>query len=516
MVQKIIRLPVEVINKIAAGEVVENPASIVKELIENSLDAGASQIDIAIEKGGCQLIQVEDNGCGMGPEDAVLSLERHATSKIRTEEDLGRLATMGFRGEALAAVSAVSRFCLKTSNGEVGTHIEGLTILPCARNRGTTVIVRDLFFNVPARKKFLKSPSANGAALVRTVESLALAHPEIGFSLKIDGKTQLQVFAEERRKRIEALLEPMPLEAEKGGVWGLFAAPEEAKIHRKGQYVFVNRRAIFSPLIARAVKMGYGTRIESHAYPSFVLFLDLSSELVDVNVHPQKKEVRFSDEGKIFRMVERAVASSFEKTAPSFSRTLSFPQVPFSFAAEQTSVLPQFDQASLAFSEGVAERPLAVVEGYFFLQAEELLLIDLRAARARVLYESLKEKKEPAQSLLWPIELEAEEEGIVEELERLGIECRWIGKKTLVIDALPSLLDPEDFPLFLSAWQEGKKLELASRRYALGSRKKWSVEEAFLLWRQLLKCPDTLYDPGGRRIWDKIDAGRLKKILEEA
>jgi DNA mismatch repair protein MutL len=518
MVQKIVRLPIEVINKIAAGEVVENPASIVKELIENSLDAGAKQIDIAIEKGGCAALQIEDDGCGMGPEDAILSLERHATSKIRTEADLQQLATMGFRGEALAAISSVSKFCMKTSNGEVGTHIEvegaKCEILPCARNPGTTVIVRDLFFNVPARKKFLKSPSANTAALVRMVESLALAHPEIGFSLKVDGKIALQAFPEERRKRIETLLQPMPLEAASACVWGLLAAPEEAKVNRKGQHVFVNRRAVFSPLIARAVKMGYGTRIESQAYPSFVLFLDLSSELVDVNVHPQKKEVRIVDEGKVFRMVERAVAAAFEKGAPSFARTLSFPQVPFSFAAEEAPTPPRFEQSPLGLSQAITERPLAVVEGYFFLQAEELLLIDLAAARARVLYESLKEKKEPAQSLLWPIEIEVEEEGIVEELENLGIECRWMGKKTLVIDALPSLLDPEDFPLFLRAWQEGKKLEFAARRYATLSKKRWSIEEAYLLWRQLLKCPDTLYDPGGRRIWDKIDAARLRKILE--
>src|SRR5579871_3369452 len=198
MVQKIARLSEEVIKKIAAGEVVENPASIGTELIENSLDAGASHIDISIEGGGCRLIRIEDDGCGMGPDDALLSLERHATSKIRSEEDLFSLSTMGFRGEALAAVASVSFLEMKTSDGIRGTHIDvkGGSVsaaIPCARNRGTTVAVHDLFFNVPARKKFLKSASANTAAFNRIVETIALAHPEVSFSLKTDGKLVLQL-----------------------------------------------------------------------------------------------------------------------------------------------------------------------------------------------------------------------------------------------------------------------------------------------------------------------------------
>jgi DNA mismatch repair protein MutL len=522
MVQKIARLSEEVINKIAAGEVVENPASIAKELIENSLDAGALCLDISIEGGGCRLLQIEDDGCGMGPEDALLSLERHATSKIRSEQDLFSLATMGFRGEALAAVAAVSQFEMRTSDGVCGTQIavtggERGNPLPCARNRGTTVTVRDLFFNVPARKKFLKSLSANTAALTRTIETIALAHPEVSFILKTDGKTALQLFPEETKNRIENLAGPMPHEVDASGLRGFLAAPEEAKVHRRGQFLFVNRRPVYSHLISRAVKAGLGTRISEHSYPSFVLFLEVAPNLVDVNVHPQKKEVRFAEEGKIFCIVEQAVAKAIAGPAPVFSRTLSFPPAPFSFAEEPVAPSLGFKPpVPLSFDFPVSERPLAVVDGYFFLQAEGgLLLIDLRLARARILYESLKEKKDTAQALMWPIQVAVDDERIAEELQAIGIECRLIGKHTLAVDALPSLLDPDDFSDFLNAWREGKKLDAAASRYAKGAKKKFTLDEAFILWRQLLKCRETAYDPAGRRIWDRVDAERLKKILEE-
>ncbi len=522
MVQKIVRLSDEVINKIAAGEVVENPASIAKELIENSLDAGSLRIEISIVGGGCKELQVEDDGCGMGPEDALLSLERHATSKIRSELDLFSLATMGFRGEALAAVAAVSRFEMRTSEGGTGTQIQSQggansEILPCARNRGTTVVVRDLFFNVPARKKFLKSASANTASLTRTLESIALAHPKVSFSLKSEGKTALELPQEEKKNRIIRILGPMHCEVDapgsSWGVWGLLASPEEAKIHRRGQYLYINHRPIFSPLISRAVKAGYGTRIAENSYPSFVLFLEIAPGLVDVNVHPQKKEVRFADEGKIFRMVEMAVSAAFKSPAPVFSRTLSFPQVPFSFSDDLVPA-PSRLPIPLSFDFPSSERPLAIVEGYFFLQAEGLLLVDLRLAYARVLYESLKEKKGTAQTLLWPLEAEIDDIGIVEELQAFGIECRLIGKSRLAVDALPSLLDPEDFPEFLNAWREGKKLDAAALRTSRASCRKFSIETAFMLWRQLLQCPESVYDLAGRRIWDRVDASMLKKLLE--
>ncbi|HSX37711.1 MAG TPA: DNA mismatch repair endonuclease MutL [Chlamydiales bacterium] len=521
MSQKIVHLTEDVINKIAAGEVIENPAAIAKELIENSLDAGAQTIKIFIEEGGMSSLKIEDDGWGMDQEDARLSLERHATSKIRTENDLFALTTMGFRGEALAAIAAVSHFEMRTSEGQgIGTRIaaEGgkiTTIEPCARNRGTSVWVRDLFFNVPARKKFLKSAAANRSAVMRVVEIAALAHPEISFSLESDGKIILELESQEQKKRIAALLNPMPHEILGCGIWGLLASPEEANAQRRSQYLFINKRAVFSPLIAKAVKAGLGTRIDEARFPSFILFLELAPDLVDVNVHPQKKEVRFADEKKIFRKVEHAVASALQPPALVFSRSLSFAAAPFSFT-EELPTQTQKPAPSPSFDFSFALRPLAILDGLFLLQAEELLLIDLKKAHARVLYESIKKGPTAAQALMWPIEVSVKDEQIVDELQSMGIECRWIGKKTIAIDALPSLLQPEDFFDFLDAWSIGKKLDMAVCRYASSTKKKFAPDEACLLWKKLLQCSDSLYDPLGRRIWKNVNIEQLKKILEDS
>lgn len=518
MSQKIARLPEEVVNQIAAGEVVENPASMIKEIIENSLDAGARRISVWIEGGGIQLIRIEDDGCGMNPEDAALCLERHATSKIRTEKDLQNLSTMGFRGEALAAIAAVSHLELMTSDGCKGTRIQAqggriAVVEPCARNQGTTIVVRSLFFNVPARLKFLKSSAASAAQIVRIVETIALAHPEVSFSLFSENKTLVEVFPNEKKKRIESLIGPMPHEIKQGSIWGLLAPAEEAKQQRRGQYLFINRRPVFSPLVSRAVKAGYGTRIAEHAYPSFVLFLSIPPGEVDVNVHPQKKEIRFADEGKIFRLFEQAASSAFE-TGPSFTEPLAFTRPVFALAEEAPPPPHRMHSTPLSFDFPLIEKPLAIAEGFLFLQSESLLLIDLAAAHARVLFESLSEKKGAVQALMWPLEAIVDDEGIAEELQSMGIECRWIGRRTLAVDALPAFLNGADFPDFLQAWREGKRIDLAASRYARGAKQRFNLDEAYLLWKQLQQCREKRYDPAGKLIWDRMDPSRLKRILE--
>lgn len=514
MPQKIVRLPEEVVNQIAAGEVVENPASMIKELIENSLDAGAYKITVWIEG---SWIRVEDDGCGMNRADALLCLERHATSKIRTERDLHNLTTMGFRGEALAAIAAVSHLELKTSDGREGTRIQAeggkiVTAEPCARNRGTSVEISSLFFNVPARLKFMKSKAAGLSQIIRVVETIALAHPERTFSLYSENKVLVEAFPDEKRKRIENLVGPMPHEISHGSVWGLLSLAEEAKQQRRGQYLFINQRPVFSPLVSRAVKAGYGTRIAERAHPSFVLFLTIAPDEIDVNVHPQKKEVRFADEGKIFRLFERAASTAFE-AGPSFLEPLTFTQPSFSLAEE---VAPQqsFSSVPLAFDFPLTEKPLAVAEGFLFLQSDGLLLIDLAAAHARVLFESLSEKKGAVQALMWPIEVVVDEEGIAEEIQAMGIECRWIGKRTLAVDALPALLSGSDFSDFLQDWREGKRIDLAASRYARRVKKSFHLDEAYLLWKQLQQCREKRYDPVGKLIWGRADSSRLRECIQ--
>lgn len=517
MTQNIVRLSEDVINQIAAGEVVENPASIVKELIENSLDAGARKISIRIQTGGQQLIEIEDDGCGMSSEDAILCLERHATSKIRTAEDLYALNTMGFRGEALAAISSISHFELKTSDGNMGTHIlaQGgkiASISPMARNRGTTIAIRSLFFNVPARKKFQKSPSANTAQVAKVAETLALAHPEVSFVLKSQSDVLLRTEPEDRKKRIESLLGPFAHEVEMSFLQGFLSSPQNAKTHRRNQFLFINRRPVFSPVISRAVQAGYGTRIAENHYPPFILFLTIDSTQVDVNVHPQKKEVRLSCESALFHKIESAVAEAF---APqSFSEPISF--TPHFTLAEETFPRPQppsFQEMELPFE--IEERLLTVAEHYLLIEKEGLIAVDLKAAHARILYERLAEKKGSSQALLWPLEIDLEDEDLPE-LEKMGIECRSIGVKRIAIDALPEGLEAEHFASFFSAWKEQKTIDTAAVRFCYGLKKNYSSDEALFLWRNLQKCRDRLYDPLGKRIWMKIRSIDFEKMMREA
>ncbi len=515
MKPKISRLPETVINQIAAGEVVENPASIVKELIENSLDAEAQNICVEIVNGGQQLISVEDDGCGMGPEDALLCLERHATSKIHSAEDLQSLTTMGFRGEALAAIASVSHFELKTSDGTASrVLVEGgvvKAVEPCARNRGTTVEVRSLFYNVPARKKFQKSAAANTAQVTRIVETLSLAHPEAAFTLIVNGKKTIGL--KPSKNRIEEVLGKFEHEIKGHCISGYVAAPMKAMATRTGQYLFINRRPIFSPLLSKAVKAGFGTRIGEHAYPPFVLFLEISPESVDINVHPQKKEARFKEEGALFRIVQEAVESAFSPPV-AFSEPLSFDPPPaFSFSEN----VPSYRVAEEAeFPFVFSDRPLAVIKNYLLLQKEQLILVDLAAAKARLLFESLKTEKGLSQALIWPLEipLDKADEEMVASFNQLGIECRLLNRM-LVIDALPPLLEADCFLQFLDSWKIKRRLDLAAGDYCRRIRKEYSIDEAFQIWRRLQSCQDRLYDPLGHPIWSQIGMEDLESILKK-
>lgn len=511
MSAKIFKLSSSVINQIAAGEVVENPASIVKELIENSLDAGATSIEVTLLGGGHELIRIEDDGSGMNREDALLSLERHATSKISFLEDLQTLSTMGFRGEALAAISSVSHFELKTSDGKATRVLAEagrvVCVEPCARNRGTTIEVRSLFYNVPARKKFQKSKSASLAAVTKALEGIALAHPEIAFSL--NGKR----FAPcTHKERIEEILGEHEHAVLANGIFGFVASPEKAMAMRTGQYLYINQRPIFSPLIAKAVKEAFGTRIHEHSYPRFVLFLEMAPDQIDVNVHPQKKEVRFQDEGAIFRKVQKAIEEAL-------SPKVTFSD-PIAFNAPQ---LASFSERFLPFECKVEENqlewatpdmPLAVFGRFFLLQRKNLLLVDLKAAHARLLYESLSVEKPKAQALMWPLEIPivAEEEDRANALQEIGVECR-ILKKRLVIDALPTWLEVADFPQFYKEWRGGKKMGEIATRFCRSLSKTFSLDQAIAIWREVQKCQDPYYDPLGNPIFGQVSEEDLAHLL---
>ncbi|HEV7797120.1 MAG TPA: DNA mismatch repair endonuclease MutL, partial [Pyrinomonadaceae bacterium] len=321
---KIRVLPDHVANQIAAGEVVERPASVAKELVENAIDAGARRIVIDVEAGGRRLLKVSDDGEGMVRDDAVLAFERHATSKLANSEDLSSIATLGFRGEALASIASVARVELTTKTdaaaGATRVSIEGgkmRDVKDAAHPRGTTLAVRDLFFNVPARRKFLRSEATESFHLTNLVTHYALAHPEIAFTLTNNGREVLRVApANDLRERayqifgtefLDNLLEVGGGHPKIARVSGFVSAPRDRRTSRDAQYLFVNGRFVRDRLVSRALSEGYRAVLPHGVYPAALLFIDIPLEEVDVNVHPAKTEVRFRRAAAVSDAVREAV-----------------------------------------------------------------------------------------------------------------------------------------------------------------------------------------------------------------
>jgi DNA mismatch repair protein MutL len=324
---KIRVLPDHVANQIAAGEVVERPASVAKELVENAIDAGSSRIVIDVEAGGRRLLKVSDDGDGMVRDDAVLAFERHATSKIARSEDLNNIATLGFRGEALASIASVARVELTTKSEDAAAAtrvlIEGgkmRDVKDAAHPRGTTIAVRDLFFNVPARRKFLRSEATESFHLTNLVTHYALAHPEIAFTLTNNGREVLRVTpANDLRERayqvfgaefLDNLLEVNGGHPKIARVSGFVSAPRDRRTSRDAQYLFVNGRFVRDRLVSRALSEGYRAVLPHGVYPAALLFIDIPLEEVDVNVHPAKTEVRFRRAVAVSDAVREAVRAA--------------------------------------------------------------------------------------------------------------------------------------------------------------------------------------------------------------
>ncbi|WP_118779114.1 DNA mismatch repair endonuclease MutL [Neisseria lactamica] len=315
---RIAALPDHLVNQIAAGEVVERPANALKEIVENSIDAGATAIDVELAGGGIRLIRVSDNGSGIHPDDIELALHRHATSKIKTLNDLEHVASMGFRGEGLASIASVSRLTL-TSRQEDSSHAtqvkaeDGKLSSPTAAAHpvGTTIEAAELFFNTPARRKFLKSENTEYAHCATMLERLALAHPHIAFSLKRDGKQVFKLPAQSLHERIAAIVgddfqtASLEIDSSSGALrlYGAIAKPTFAKGKTDKQYCFVNHRFVRDKVMLHAVKQAYRDVLHNALTPAFVLFLDLPPEAVDVNVHPTKTEIRFRDSRQVHQLV---------------------------------------------------------------------------------------------------------------------------------------------------------------------------------------------------------------------
>lgn len=500
------------INQIAAGEVIENPASVVKELVENSLDAGAKKIWVEIRGGGFQQILVGDDGSGMNQDDALLAFERHATSKITQIDDLHQIFSMGFRGEALASIASVSKVELVTAEegkDGIAIEIEGGSIRSCrpaSRSRGTTIYIRSLFYNTPARKKFQKSAASSVSSIHKLLFSLALAHPEVGFELVSAGETLLSVLPESGssflkafEKRIQALFKTSflqnrkTLSLEKEGIelHGFLGSPADDRINRAGQYLFVNRRSITSPLISFAVKAGYGHRLGERRYPIFALHLSLPPDALDVNVHPQKKEVRFQNEDKIKDVVKTSVQSVFHQLSAPAPTVSSFPM--------------QFQETPLIFQETKEESPPELFEdpeviglyGPYLLLAEEdaIVWVHLRKIQEIILQKELTTSPK-SQGLLLPIPLLLNRQQVLdleekqETLQKLGFSIERSGKESFLIHALPSCLKESDAKEAIEQVLEGKDPSTRLAKIAVRGKKQFMIREALTLWSRVKQCPD--------------------------
>jgi len=488
MTRRIKVLPDAVANQIAAGEAVERPASVVKELVENALDARATRVEVAVEQGGKRRIRVSDNGGGMGREDALLCFDRHATSKISIAADLQGVTTLGFRGEAIPAIAAVSRVTLETwdGDGEAGTRVlvdaGGITAVDdLARQRGTTFEVRNLFFNAPARAKFLKSVSVETRAISEAVTGLALANPQVAFVLTSDERTLLDLpGVGDAAARIAQIWG-----TDKGGTLiaatasddelelrGLVQRPDAAKPGVRRGYLFVNGRPFRGAGLLKAADRGYRTTIPQGARPWVFLYLRVPGGEVDVNVHPAKAEVRFRDVDRVEALVERAVHGALEgeESSATFDTQLKPPPLAVRERGEPARRGPAVPDTQMAlFVSGVqasaggdgeaaavlpdpgASRPRLwqVVDTYVLAETRDgLLIVDQHSAHERILFQRLMDAfesgGEAGQRLLFPltIRLTPLEVECIEDLggllERAGFEVEGFGGDAVIVRAVPN------------------------------------------------------------------------------
>ena len=490
-------LPDLLISQIAAGEVVERPASALKELLENSLDAGAAHVDVRLEDGGMELIRVEDDGCGMGPQDLPLALARHATSKIASLADLERVASLGFRGEALASMAAVGRLRL-ASRARDAQHAWEVScaggrlgeVRPAALERGTVVSLAELFFNTPARRKFLRSAATEYGHCAEVWRRLALASPRVRWTLSHNERVQARYAPSDAAGRIAQVLgeefaaAAVAIDSQAGPLrlHGLAALPAYARSGREAQYVFVNGRYVRDKLVGHALRAAYRDILHHDLHPAYVLFLELPAEAVDVNVHPAKTEVRFRDARGVhqflYHALERALGGGAGSQPSARVEAVVADQAVRSMAPQYPSMQQTMalDAAQgLAFYAALAHPPappqpapaaeesvpplgyaLGQLHGIYVLaqNARGLVLVDMHAAHERVVYEELKraleERAVPTQVLLIPVTLVVEEaqSALLEEegakLRAIGFDLSVLSPTAVAVRAVPALLKDAD------------------------------------------------------------------------
>lgn len=522
------------INQIAAGEVIENTASVVKELIENSIDAQATSISIEIISGGRQLIRITDDGVGMSFEDCRLSIERYATSKIRKVEDLLHLQTMGFRGEALSSIAAISKMkiftkrknetlgtLLSISGGVIDTHIQA------QMHNGTKIEVESLFFNAPARRKFQKSIERDIADVVKVALTSSLAHPKISFQLISNQKLVFKSSSGLLLNRIKDVLGkefidemiPASFQSDLVQIEGFLSMPSMTRPNRSGQYLFINDRPVSCQSLSFAVSDGYATLLEPRRYPLFVLHFHIPQEFIDVNVHPQKKEVRLRRETQIRTLVTSSIEKALSKThiitqsiKPLPWEEKSVPNASFSF-----NVAPAFMSESPPLPNlTIYPRLVGLWSSYILVEApdeEALFFVDQRALCNRIYFEEYLAKEsslvKQQQTLLIPLSFtfnpkeSAQLSMHLKTLNELGLAIRAFGPNTFVVEAIPPAFEERVIETLLYeilGSEDEKDIAKAFAGSQAVSLKAPTFHEAEKLIEKWAKIGYPLYCPKGNQI----------------
>lgn len=569
MVSKIRILDEKTINQVAAGEVIEDSSSVIKELVENSIDANSSEIEIETRQAGRQHIKVSDNGEGMSFDDALLCLERHATSKIKQTSDLNSLLTLGFRGEALAAIAAISKLTILTK--ERGSkedaslvYVEGGKILKAgvaARQSGTSVEVNSLFFNVPVRKSFQKSLSQDYAEIHKVLTGLAFCHPFSKITWVSESKKELDFLPQgdnllfNLEKRIKQACckdfgnELIPLDQSGNGISlrGFISSPAFHRTNKSVQYLALNNRLIQNSLVSKAVAEGYGIRLPAKRFPGFVLLMELSPERVDANVHPQKKQVRLAEEEFLFQFIKESIDLCLQKKMThSFAidmpkvENLEYPvlqEVP-RYMTEDFTTYSNYPTPSPALPLPIEPEILCVWQNYILVNASTLeesfdpaiALFEQRSLEAKLLYEKLckHDIDKATQVLLFPevVELSVGQAQLIEAnmnlFQRIGFQLNLFSGGSLLVEAIPQtfdILDIKDFIMnsvdeiqhlkYLSQEELASKWALYICRFI--KRKNISKETAKEWVKELLSFKDPWTDPCGKPLVHFLSSDEFAK-----
>ena len=574
------QLPKSVANQIAAGEVIQRPSSIIKELIENSIDANAKNIKVIIKDAGKQSVTVIDDGIGMTKEDAIKCFGRHSTSKLSKPEDLFKIKTMGFRGEALASIAAVSEIILKTKteSDNIGQQVlvkdsKIVDQKEISFQKGTSINAKNLFYNIPARRNFLKSNNLEIKYIIDEFIRCAIAHPEISFSLINEENEMYNLKSSNLKKRIISVFKKsyeknlIECEEKYGAITinGFIGKPENTKKTRGEQFIYVNHRFIKSPYLNHAITNSYEGMIEEKKFPFYVLFISINTDLVDVNIHPTKTEIKFEDEKLIYNLVKSSVIKSLEKfnISPSldFDADINFKEnIGFQISSKESKNINEsysnkkkdwekiFENVKVENSDKMLfentssieneNKPVQFLENFIFKQVgEKLLIFNHKYCQQRILYEKYKNSNIKSftntQQSLFPQYIEFNKsdfkviQEIIDDIKSIGFNIDFFGKNSIVVNGIPNGLDDINEKEMIESFVEEIKnnnsdiksenrdliIKSFSKKAKIINNKNLSEVEMNLIIDRLFACKNSKYSPDGKQNYIELGIDKVENLF---